>query len=130
MRKILHYQNILVWVFLVFVVIIFARFVSESSQNYQLRNKADDLEIQNTKLEAQIEDLSNKIAYYKTDSYREILAREKLNLAAPGESVIIIKDDKRPSQKPQTTTQVDYKTSQSLEGKSNLEQWRLFLFGN
>ena len=76
MRKILHYQNILVWVFLVFVVIIFARFVSESSQNYQLRNKADDLEIQNTKLEAQIEDLSNKIAYYKTDSYREILARE------------------------------------------------------
>ena len=130
MRKILHYQNILVWVFLVFVVIIFARFVSESSQNYQLRNKADDLEIQNTKLEAQIEDLSNKIAYYKTDSYREILAREKLNLAAPGESVIIIKDDKRLSQKPQTTTQVDYKTSQSLEGKSNLEQWRLFLFGN
>jgi cell division protein FtsL len=130
MRKILHYQNILVWVFLAFVVIIFARFVSESSQNYQLRNKADDLEIQNTKLEAQIEDLANKIAYYKTDSYREILAREKLNLAAPGESVIIIKDDKRNKQQPQATPQVYYKTSQSLEGKSNPEQWRLFLFGN
>lgn len=130
MRKILNYQNILVWIFLAFVVIIFARFVSESSQNYQLRNKADDLEIQNTKLEAQIEDLANKITYYKTDSYREILAREKLNLAASGESVIIIKDDKRNSQKPQATTPVYFKAGQSLEGKSNPEQWRLFLFGN
>jgi cell division protein FtsB len=130
MRKLFNYQNIIVWVFLGFVIIIFARFVSESSQNYQLRNKADDLEIQNTKLEFQIEDLSYKIAYYRTDSYREILAREKLNVAAPGESVIIIKDDKRTTDEQIPSEQLSIKSGQSLEGKSNFEQWRIFLFGN
>jgi len=130
MRKLFNYQNIIVWVFLGFVIIIFARFVSESSQNYQLRNKADDLEIQNTKLESQIEDLSYKIAYYRTDSYREILAREKLNMAAPGESVIIIKDDKRTTDEQIPSEQLSIKSGQSLDGKSNFEQWRIFLFGN
>jgi len=130
MRKLFNYQNIIVWVFLGFVIIIFARFVSESSQNYQLRNKADDLEIQNTKLESQIEDLSYKIAYYRTDSYREILAREKLNVAAPGESVIIIKDDKRTTDEQIPSEQLSIKSGQSLDGKSNFEQWRIFLFGN
>lgn len=130
MRKLFNYQNIIVWVFLGFVIIIFARFVSESSQNYQLRNKADDLEIQNTKLESQIEDLSYKIAYYRTDSYREILAREKLNVAAPGESVIIIKDDKRTTDEEIPSEQLSIKSGQSLDGKSNFEQWRIFLFGN
>ena len=119
MRKLFNYQNIIVWVFLGFVIIIFARFVSESSQNYQLRNKADDLEIQNTKLESQIEDLSYKIAYYRTDSYREILAREKLNVAAPGESVIIIKDDKRTTDEQIPSEQLSIKSGQSLDGKSN-----------
>jgi hypothetical protein len=130
MRKLFNYQNIIVWVFLGFVIVIFARFVSESSQNYQLRNKADDLEIQNTKLESQIEDLTYKVAYYKTDSYREILAREKLNVAAPGESVIIIKDDKRSTNEQIPSEQLSIKTGQSLDGKSNFEQWRIFLFGN
>ena len=130
MRKLFNYQNIIVWVFLGFVIIIFARFVSESSQNYQLRNKSDDLEIQNTRLEAQIEDLTYKVAYYKTDSYREILAREKLNVAAPGESVIIIKDDKKTSNENLPSEQISIKSTQNLEGKSNIEQWRIFLFGN
>ena len=130
MRKLFNYQNVIVWVFLGFVIFIFARFVSESSQNYQLRNKADDLEVQITKLQSQIEDLGYKVAYYNTESYKEILAREKLNVAAPGESVIIIKDDKRNKTETIPTEQLSIKTTQSLEGKSNFEQWRIFLFGN
>ena len=110
----------------------FVILATESSNNYGLRNKSDALENQIAKLQSQIEDLGYKVTYYKTDSYREILARQKLNVAAPGESVIIIKDDKNnqatdasePKQIVLTTDRED------LAKKSNIEQWRVFLFGN
>ena len=82
-------------------------------------------------MEQQIQDLGYKITYYKTDSYRERLAREKLNVAAPGESVIIIKDDKRNTNKyDESVNKVALKTDEeALSEKPNYQQWWIFLFG-
>lgn len=116
---------------LLFIIFMFIILASESSSNYNLRNKSDALESQIIKLQAQIDDLGYKVTYYKTDSYREVLAREKLNMAAPGESVIIIKDEKKPKANDTETKQVVLRSDQEdLSKKSNFEQWRVFLFGN
>jgi cell division protein FtsB len=131
MRKVFNYSNVVMVGGLVFIIFMFIILASESSSNYNLRNKSDALESQIIKLQAQIDDLGYKVTYYKTDSYREILAREKLNMAAPGESVIIIKDEKKPKANDTDTKQVVLRSDQEdLSKKSNFEQWRVFLFGN
>ena len=132
MRKIFNYSNLVLFGGLAFIVFMFIILATESSNNYGLRNKSDALENQIAKLQSQIEDLGYKVTYYKTDSYREILARQKLNVAAPGESVIIIKDDKsRQSTETNESKQIVLTTDrEDLAKKSNIEQWRVFLFGN
>lgn len=131
MRKIFNYSNLVLFGGLAFIIFMFAILASESSNNYNLRNKSDALEAQIVKLQAQIEDLNYQVNYYKTDSYRELLAREKLNMAAPGESVVIIKDDKKPQPAlNQSQPMASKSDKEELSKKSNLEQWRIFLFGN
>jgi cell division protein FtsB len=133
MRNYFRSGKIIFWIGLVLAIYMFVVLAVETSQNYSLRNKSDNLESQITKLEQQIEDLGYKVTYYKTDSYRERLAREKLNVAAPGESVIIIKDDKR-NEKATKEDEVsidNLKTDeQALSEKPNYQQWWIFLFGN
>ena len=104
---------------------------TETSRNYNLRSKSDSLESQITQLEEQIQDLGYKITYYKTDSYRERLAREKLNVAAPGENVVLIKDDKRNNKNESNTlnSSILKTDEESLSEKPNYQQWRIFLFG-
>lgn len=131
MRKIFNYSNLILFGGLAFIIFMFAILASESSNNYNLRNKSDALESQIAKLQGQIEDLGYQVNYYKTDSYRELLAREKLNMAAPGESVIIIKDEKKAKPSSNESKQVVVVNDQEeLSKKPNLEQWRIFLFGN
>lgn len=131
MRNYFRSGKIILWVGLVLVIYLFAMLATESGRNYNLRSKSDELEGQIARLESQIEDLGYKVTYYKTDAYKERLAREKLNVAAPGEQVIVIKDDKANQVAPTNPTETGLKTdAQLLAEKSNFDQWRAFLFGN
>ena len=132
MRNFFRSGKIIFWIGLVLVIYMFIVLAVETSQNYTLRSKSENLELQITKLEQQIEDLGYKVTYYKTDSYRERLAREKLNVAAPSESIIIIKDDKRNENQADDNKVEEKLTSdvEDLADKPNYQQWRIFLFGN
>jgi cell division protein FtsB len=132
MRNFFRSGKIIFWIGLVLVIYMFIVLAVETSQNYTLRSKSENLELQIAKLEQQIEDLGYKVTYYKTDSYRERLAREKLNVAAPSESVIIIKDDKRNENQAEDNKVEEKLTSdvEDLADKPNYQQWRIFLFGN
>jgi hypothetical protein len=131
MRNYFKSGKIFLWIILIIAIYMFVILATETSRNYNLRSKSDDLELQISRLEQQIQDLGYKITYYKTDSYRERLAREKLNVAAPGESVIIIKDDKRNTNKyDESVNKVALKTDEeALSEKPNYQQWWIFLFG-
>ena len=133
MHKFIKPGRIIFWIGLAFAIYMFVILAIETSQNYNLRSKSDVLESNIGRLEDQIADLGYKVAYYRTDSYRERLAREKLNVAAPGESVIIIKDEKRnPASsggESQNSISLNADT-ESLANKSNIQQWKIFLFGN
>lgn len=90
-------------------------------RNYELQKQIAQLRTQISDLKVEQDQLKYRIAYYQTDAYKEKEARAKLNLQAPGESVIILP---RTDQPEQNQTQ-----SQPKPRKSNWQQWTDFLLG-
>lgn len=99
--------------------------VGVMQKNYELQKELDA-----KRRDLQLADLQKKTLefeqrYYQSDEYKELAAREKLGLAAPGERVLILppaatKDDV-------TTTRVSATTS--ANEPSNFQQWINFIFG-
>ena len=126
-RKAFDFTRIAFWIGLLLVIYIFAVLVHESSQNYQLRQQADSLDVDIAKLQSEIENLGYKVTYYQTDLYKEKLAREKLGLQKSGEQVIIIRNNDQAAQPSTPGT----KAGAGKDGaKTNLQQWIDFLFGS
>ena len=90
-------------------------------RNYELQKQIAQLRTQISDLKVEQDQLKYRIAYYQTDAYKEKEARAKLNLQAPGESVIILPRTDQPEQN----------QTQSLPKprKSNWQQWTDFLLG-
>lgn len=131
MHKFFKSGKAVFWIGLIVIIYMFAILANESGKNYQLRSKADELESQIARLEEQIRELGYKVTYYKTDSYRERLAREKLNVSAPGEEVAVIKHNQQKSTDSGAWQTIPLKTDeQALAEKPNYRQWWIFLFGN
>lgn len=128
MRKFFKSSAAIFWIGLIVIIYMFAILANETGKNYQLRSRADELEGQISKLESDINELGFRITYYKTDAYKEKLARQELGVQAPGESVVVVKDDQA-DKKVQATT-VNLKTDEQIESeKPNPQQWWDFLFG-
>lgn len=116
------------WLFIILTMILLLGLVNQGSKNYELQSRADKLNAQIAQLENDNQQLGYKILYYKTDSYKEKLAREKLGLQLPGESVVII-----PGSKGETkngSAALDNKSASAITTPSNIEQWIEFLFGS
>ncbi len=133
MRKFFDFTKAAFWIGLIFLLYMFAILTNETGKNYALRSKSDQLESQITQLQSQIEELGYKVTYYKTDAYQEKLAREKLGLQKPGETVVIVKKDPSlaASNTPINTVEVELKTDEQIQNsKPHWQQWREFLFGS
>ena len=133
MHRITSISKIVSWAGLVIVLYMLAILTSETGKNYQLRSKSDELEGQISQMQSQIEELGYKVTYYRTDAYQERLAREKLGLQKPGETVVIIKKDTASTQGDGNgeVAQLDLKTDEQLQNsKSHWQQWHEFLFGS
>ena len=133
MHRIASISKIVSWAGLVIVLYMLAILTSETGKNYQLRSKSDELEGQISQMQSQIEELGYKVTYYRTDAYQERLAREKLGLQKPGETVVIIKKDTASTLGTGSgeAAQLELKTDEQLQNsKSHWQQWREFLFGS
>ncbi|MBA3679143.1 septum formation initiator family protein [Candidatus Saccharibacteria bacterium] len=129
MRRLFDFSKAAFWIGLIFILYIFAILTNETGKNYTLRAKSDELEVQIEQLQSQIEELGYKVTYYKTDSYQDKLAREKLGLQKPGETVVIIKKDSSLATSSQVATEQTAPT-QTESSRSHWQQWRDFLFGS
>ncbi len=80
---------------LVLVIILYIGWsVSRSvMQNYQINQKIQALNDQVLELEQEKAYLTTLIAYYKTDTFKELKAREELGYQKPGEHVIAVPVD-------------------------------------
>lgn len=125
MSKFFDYSRIAFWIGLILVIYFFIALLNESSKNYKLSQQADQLESQIAQLQSEVEDLGYKISYYKTDLYKEKVAREKLGLQQPGESVVIV-----PGSKEDTKSVMQASKPANQPPKTNFQQWADFLFGS
>lgn len=59
-------------------------------KNYTLNVQEMKLRSDVATLQVDIQNLKNQIVYFQSDSYKEKMQREKLNLQKPGEKVVVI----------------------------------------
>lgn len=100
--------------------------ITMMQRNFGLQKELDARQRELQLTELQVATLQYQQNYYKSDEYKELMAREKLGLAAPGEKVLILPpnsaqakaSDARPAPKLAST-----------RSASNFEQWMNFLTG-
>jgi len=93
--------------------------------NFTLQQQVDTLAQQIAVDELQNKTLQLQKAYYNSDQYVELSARERLGLAAPGEKLLVLPPN---TVKPQAQT-VAVDPAQLEPERSNFAQWMYFLFG-
>jgi cell division protein FtsB len=116
---------------LVLVVIVYiAASVSRSVvKNYQMNKKLDALNKQLLNLQQEQTYLTTLIAYYKTDTFKELKAREELGYQKPGEHVLSVPVEE--SDKPLGTTKNSFIAQATPEEElpiPNYEKWYNYFF--
>lgn len=99
------------------------------SRNYQLQRDLTEKKQQLALTEIDVANKQLSQKYYKTDEFLELSARESLNLAAPGEKLLILKQPSNDvKQKIESEKNNQYGRRQ-IAKESNIDQWANFLFG-
>lgn len=102
----------------VFVLLYMFFIVGKTSyQNYQINNKIKALKSDVESLEIENKNLTQDIEYFKTDTYKEKVARQRLGLKKPDENVMVIV----PSEESEDNEVEEEKLS-------NPEKWWKFFF--
>lgn len=94
-------------------------------KNYGLQAQVDKLKTEIEILELENQNLTYNIAYFNTDEFLELAAREKFNQKAPGERVVALPKDDAVYTSPEDEAESEV---QKPQYKENLEQWLYFLF--
>ncbi len=98
-------------------------------KNYQINQEIEGLKKELTLLDQQKRYLASLNEYYKTDTYKELKAREELGLQLPGETVVAVpieNDD-------QSQSIAAYATPEQIEEDRplpNYRKWYDYFFSN
>ncbi len=98
--------------------------VARLQQNYTQQRELETKRRQLVLTELETQTLQYQKNFRESDEYKELAAREKLGLVAPGEKVIVLPKNSPEAHDPPT----DKPTNPDAQS-SNLEQWVTFLFG-
>lgn len=98
-------------------------------KNHDLQIEVDQLAQEVALIEVQNQNLRYNIDYYRSESYLETEAKRRFNLAAPGESVVLLeKDGDNPI--PDRTPATDSEPKEiKPQYQQNWDSWMTFLFG-
>lgn len=95
--------------------------------NYQTNQEIRALKTSIVQDKDEVENLKNLIAYYQTESFRELEARRKLGLKKPGEEVVSLPENVSAPNLPEKQ-----KAATILEKRfesPNYQKWWEFIFG-
>lgn len=98
-------------------------------KNYQINQRINDLHQKIAQLEQERIYLNNLIAYYKTDTFKELKAREELGLQKPGEHVLSVPVE--PDDQPVSTEQDSFITQNVPQEETplpNYTKWYNYFF--
>jgi hypothetical protein len=99
--------------------------VSMMQRNYALQRKLDGKERELVLHQLEVETLEYQKNYYQSPEYQEIAARTYLDLANPGEKVLLLPPNSNEAKQTMTTKASEAPVVQS----SNMQQWIDFLSG-
>jgi len=115
------FWRFLIMGFIIYSFIIVGKIIYD---NYQQNKMIDQQKQEIADLKNEIEELQSRIAYYKTDTFREKVARGKLRYALPGESVVAVPYDPIEENKSQADI------SPAILSRPNYIYWRIYFFGS
>lgn len=93
-------------------------------KNYQHQQQVDANTQRIEILKLQNQNLLFQQAYYKSDEFLELSARQKLGLALPGERLVILPSSEGVVDESKTSEQA------IVEDKDNFSRWLIFFFGD
>ena len=98
-------------------------------RNHALQKQLDDKERQLIVAQLDTQNAQLEQRYFKTNEYKELAVRERLGLAIPGESVLILPSNS--AAVTEASQQSDAISTSNFDATvSNFTQWMNFLFGN
>lgn len=97
--------------------------VSSMSRNWELKQKLQEKYVQLAKVKIEVEKLKLEQEYYKTDEYKELLARSKGGKMAEGETMVVLPKNSNEAKNAHKDKDLYTQTE-----KSNFEQWMDLLF--
>ncbi|MBR3164023.1 hypothetical protein IKF15_01850 [Candidatus Saccharibacteria bacterium] len=98
--------------------------LSMLSRNWSLEEKLSNLRLEKTRMEVEIETLELERQYYKSDEYKELIARTKQGKIAPGETMVTLPDNSNEAKSKYRET-----NETTRPYRSNFSRWIEFLFG-
>ncbi len=75
------------------VIFIAEPIVKEFHRSRAIQQEIDNLQKQADKMEMENKSLRDKIEYLKSDDYKKLIAKDRLNLRNPGEKVVVVQPE-------------------------------------
>ncbi|HPA25511.1 MAG TPA: septum formation initiator family protein [bacterium] len=119
-KKLLDSKIIILGLFLILFLITLS-LIKNINKNKIVADKTMELDLEIKKIDQENKDLQQLIAYFSTPEFLDKEAREKLNMAKPGEKIIIIPQENNLSQ----TSDASEKNNQK-----NYILWWNYFFNN
>lgn len=102
--------------------------ISSTARNWELAENVMERKRELTLMQLETETLELENDYYKSTEYQELAARKLVNKKLPGENVIYLPENSEEAKNKHLDNSIA-DVAISLDKRSNLEQWLIFLFG-
>lgn len=123
-KKQKHTLKVFLGVSLIIFLLVFIGVINVLLKNKYEDNSINKLSLKAEEIRQQNEGIGNLIKNYNTDTVREKMVREDLNLMIEGENVVVINDDKKEIQ----ISKKIYNTVERTKYISNYAKWINFFF--
>ncbi len=131
MQKI-NSKKILLWLAIVLGIVgigmVFLALNKEINKKKEIQKIINNLQAEAMRLDSENSDLAEKIEYLQSDDYKKREAKDKLNLQAEGESVVVIKPNLAKKEIIQEKGEKNNKDIVIEVEKSNSQKWWEYFF--
>lgn len=110
------------WGLIVFELVLIYSLVRGIQSSIHSRGRVNELETQKQELLEERGELGRRLEYLESEEYLEQVARGELNLAKPGETVVIVPEDSIPVEE-------DSNLQDNKEKVANWQKWVEVVFG-
>ena len=103
-------------------------YVKNVYRSYKIDRQIAGLKTEIEELKKENDGLDKALEYFKTPAFREVSAKEQLNLVRPGEEVISLSGDRKTLLK---AKQFGDKSlgKEDFEKMDNIKRWQIYFFG-